>query len=66
MAERTEDRVARLAAETERHMRAGFAAGDIFRDSENGRAFEEAYDRWMRARAAAGDGFAMSLGYRGV
>jgi hypothetical protein len=58
--------VVRLAAETDKHMRAGFAAGDIFRDSDNSRAFDEAYDRWMRARAAAGDPFAVSLGYRKV
>lgn len=57
------DSVQIAAAEVTRHMRAGFAANDIFTDSMNGRAFESAYARWMDARAESGDRFALSLGY---
>lgn len=39
--------------------------GETFKDTPAGRRVDEAYGAWMQARAAAGDAFALSLGYVG-
>ncbi len=38
-------------------------SGEMFKDVGAGLEMREAYDAWMRARAAAGDAFALLLGY---
>lgn len=35
-------------------------------DSEIGRAWDAAYERWMRERAQRGDAFAIRLGYGAI